>query len=157
MVPIVLLLLLLIVPLLLVREARVTALALYVRKLVGVMLLLILLVPIVGSAGILCLPLGDNSFAYFAKIKVIQLLRTQDSAPSPDQHVTVGRSRDSLTPNGSRAPLGKQSPDKSRDLARSLVATPSRGDTRRVYKAKEIYTTALADRIMQTVMAKGRS
>ena len=84
------------------------------------------------------------------------LLRTQDSAPSPDKHVTVGRSRDSLTPNGSRAPLSKQSPDKSRDQARSLVLTPSRGDAPRIHKAKEIYTTALADRIMQTVMAKGK-
>ena len=85
------------------------------------------------------------------------MLRTQDSAPSPDEHVTVGRSRDFLTPNGSRAPLGKQSPDKSRDQARSLVPTPSRGDARRVHKAREIYTTALTDRVMQTIMAKGRS
>ena len=84
------------------------------------------------------------------------LLRTQDSAPSPDKHVTVGRSRDSLTPNGSRAPLGKQSPDKSRDQACSLVPTPSRGDAHRVHKAKEIHKTDLAVRVIQTVMAKGR-
>ena len=84
------------------------------------------------------------------------VLRTQDSAPSPEKHVTVGRSRDSLTPNGSRAPLGKQSPDKSRDQARSLVPTPSRGDARRVYKAKEIHKTDLANGVMQTDMAKGR-
>ena len=84
------------------------------------------------------------------------LLRTQDSAPSLDEHVTVGRSRDSLTPNGSRAPLGKQSPDKSRDQACSLVPTPSCGDARRVYKAKEIHKTDLANGVMQTDMAKGR-
>ena len=84
------------------------------------------------------------------------MLRTQVSAPSPDEHVTVGRSRDSLTPNGSRAPLGKQSPDKSRDQARSLVPTPSRGDARRVYKAKEIHKTDLANGVIQTDMAKGR-
>ena len=71
----------------------------------------------------------------------LRMLRTQDSAPSPDEHMTMGRSRDSLTPNGSCAPLGKQSPDKSHDQARSLVPTPSRGDARRVHKAKEIYKT----------------
>ena len=69
----------------------------------------------------------------------------------------MGRSRDSPTPNGSRAPLGKQSPDKSHDQARSLALTLSRGNARRVHKAKEIYTTALADRVMKTIMAKGRS
>ena len=66
------------------------------------------------------------------------------------------RSCDSLTSNGSHAPLGKQSPDKSRDQARSPVPTPSRGDARHVYKAKEIHKTDLASGVIQTDMAKDR-
>ena len=84
------------------------------------------------------------------------LLRTQESAPSPDRHVTVGRSCDSLTPNGSRAPLGKQSPDKSRDQVCSPVQMPSCGDARRVHKAKEIHKMYLAKGVSWTLMAKGK-
>ena len=84
------------------------------------------------------------------------MLRTQDSTPSPDEHVTVGRSRDSPTPNGSCAPLGKQSPDKSRDQACSLVQTPSCGDTCCVHKAKEIHKTYLAKGVNRTFMAKDK-
>ena len=63
------------------------------------------------------------------------LLRTQESVPSPDEHVTVGRSCDSLTPCGSRAILGKQSPDGSRDQVTLPVQTRSCVDARRVHKA----------------------
>ena len=84
------------------------------------------------------------------------LLQTQESAPSPDRHMTMGRSRDSLTPNGSHAPLGKQSPDKSRDQARSLVQTPSCGDACRVHKAKEIHQMYLAKGVSRTFMVKGK-
>ena len=64
------------------------------------------------------------------------MLRTQDSVPSLDEHVTVGRSRDSLTPNGSRDSLGNQSPDRSRDQVMLPVQTRSREDARRVHNTK---------------------
>jgi hypothetical protein len=64
------------------------------------------------------------------------LLRTQDSVPSLDEHVTVGRSRDSLTPSGSRDSLGKRSPDRSRDQVTLPVQTRSRKDAHRVHNAK---------------------
>jgi hypothetical protein len=66
----------------------------------------------------------------------VPLLQTQDSVPSLDEHVTVGRSSDSPTPNGSRVPLGKQSPDRSHDQVTLQVQTRSREDARRVHKAK---------------------
>ena len=37
----------------------------------------------------------------------LPVLQTQDSVPSLDEHVTMGRSRDFLTPSGSRDLLGK--------------------------------------------------
>jgi hypothetical protein len=64
------------------------------------------------------------------------MLRTQDSVPSLDEHVTVRRSRDSLTPSGSRVLLGKQSPDWSRDQVTLPVQTRSREDARRVHNTK---------------------
>jgi hypothetical protein len=64
------------------------------------------------------------------------LLRTQDSVPSLDEHVTVRRSRDSPTPSGSRVLLGKQSPDWSRDQLTLPVQTRLREDARRVHNAK---------------------
>ena len=64
------------------------------------------------------------------------LLRTQDSVPSLDEHVTVGRSRDSPTPNGSRDLLCKQSPDRSRDQVTLPVQTRSRGNAHHVYNTK---------------------
>jgi hypothetical protein len=64
------------------------------------------------------------------------LLRTQDSVPSLDEHMTVGRSRDSLTPNGSCDSLGKQSPDWSCDQVMLPVQTRSCEDVCRVHKAK---------------------
>ena len=76
------------------------------------------------------------------------LLRTQESAHGPNEHVTVRRSRDSLTPCGSRAILGKQSPDRSHDQVTLPVQTRSRGDTCRVNKAR----TGLQPR-----MAKGKT
>jgi hypothetical protein len=70
------------------------------------------------------------------KASVWGLLRTQDSIPSLDEHVTVGRSRDSPTPNGSRDSLGKRSPDQSRDQVTLPVQTRSREDARRAHNAK---------------------
>ena len=64
------------------------------------------------------------------------MLRTQDSVPSVDEHVTVGRSRDSLTPNGSHDSLGKQSPDRSCDQVTLPVQTQSCEDACRVCNAK---------------------
>ena len=72
------------------------------------------------------------------------MLRTQDSVPSLDEHVTVGRSRDSLTPNGSRDSLGKRSPDRSRDQVTLPVQTQSREDVRRVHNTKIGKQTSLA-------------
>ena len=64
------------------------------------------------------------------------LLRTQDSIPSLDEHVTMGRSHDSPTPNGSRDSLCKQSPDQSCDQVMLPVQTQSREDVRRIHNAK---------------------
>ena len=64
------------------------------------------------------------------------MLRTQDSVPSLNEHVTVGRSHDSLTPNGSRDSLDKQSPDRSRDQVTLPVQTRSHEDARCVHNAK---------------------
>ena len=51
------------------------------------------------------------------------LLRTQDSEPSTNEHVTMGRSHDFLTPSGSHDSLGKQSCDQSRDQVTLPVQT----------------------------------
>ena len=101
--------------------------------------------------------LGHQGLRDFSEAKSTWvLLRTQVSAPSPEEHVTVGRSHDSLTPNGSCAPLGKQSPDKSRDLACSLAPTLSCGNVHHIHKAKEIHKSDLANGVNQTFMAKGK-
>ena len=76
------------------------------------------------------------------------VLRTQESTPSPDEHVTMRRSRDSLTPCGSHAILGKQSPDRSHDQVTLPVQTRSREDMHRVNKARMG---------LQPRMAKGRT
>jgi hypothetical protein len=86
------------------------------------------------------LPLGSGEFrsggCRCRARAVIRLLRTQDSVPSLNEHVTVRRSRDSPTPSGSRVLLGKQSPDWSRDQVTLPVQTQSREDARRVHNAK---------------------
>jgi hypothetical protein len=74
------------------------------------------------------------------------VLRTQDSVPSLDEHMTVGRSRDSLTPNGSRDSLGKQSPDRSHDQVTLPVQTRSREDTHHIPNAKIGKQPSLAKR-----------
>ena len=65
-----------------------------------------------------------------------QMLRTQDSVPSRDEHVTMRRSCDSQTPRGSHDSLGKQSPDRSCDQVMLPVQTWSHEDTRRVHNTK---------------------
>ena len=49
--------------------------------------------------------------------------QAQESAQSPEEYMTVGRSHDSLIPNGSCVPLGKQSPDWSHDQVQLQVQT----------------------------------
>jgi hypothetical protein len=77
----------------------------------------------------------DSDSAYCG-LYMQSLLRTQDSVPSLEEHVTVGRSRDSLTPNGSRDSLGKRSPDWSRDQVTLPVQTRSCEDAHRIHNAK---------------------
>ena len=95
---------------------------------------------------------GELSLAMFSR-----LLRTQDSVPSLDEHVTVGRSRDSLTPNGSRDFLGKQSPDRSRDQVTLPVQTRSREDAHRVHNTKIGKQPSLAKKTKKWEDSHGRS